>query len=53
MSYKRLSQSLCSSYSSDYSPPLSTFTPTEAEVEVWVNRWQYVLAKGDVPDVVV
>jgi len=45
MSYKRLSQSLCSSYSSDYSPPLNTFTPSDAEVELWVNRWQSVLAK--------
>lgn len=43
MSYKRLSQSLCSSYSSDYST--ITFTPSDAHVDVWIKQWEAVLAK--------
>ncbi|KIL63189.1 hypothetical protein M378DRAFT_187141 [Amanita muscaria Koide BX008] len=44
MSYKRLSQSLCNSYSSDYSTP-STSTPSDAHIDVWIKQWEAVLAK--------
>ncbi|KAF8629818.1 hypothetical protein AX15_003263 [Amanita polypyramis BW_CC] len=47
--YKRLSQSLSSSWTSDTSP-LASLTPSDADVHAWVKRWEVVLAKGDLID---
>ncbi|KAF8637836.1 hypothetical protein AX17_002465 [Amanita inopinata Kibby_2008] len=44
MSYKRLSGSLSSSWISDTSP-LSSFNPSDADVQAWVKRWGSTLAK--------